>query len=166
MSVRKTRYVTVLRAGVSVLLLMLVFTALPIRGESGIYDSVIRLHVIADSNEESDQRMKLFVRDRILSECASVLISEEKNAKSAVLSLSADMSMVKETAARAHEDYCAENGVSDIPTVAKASSTRFLISSDGIPRFSGPKATSSSTIVATSWLSGFWNTIPTRLRNS
>ena len=26
--------------------------------------------------------------------------------------------------------------------------------------FSGPKATSSSTIVATIWLSGFWNTIP------
>ena len=118
MSVRKTRYARVLRIGVSVLLLMLVFTALPIRGESGIYDSVIRLHVIADSNEESDQRMKLFVRDRILSECASVLISEEKSAESAVLSLSADLSMVKETAARALEDYCAENGVRDIPTVA------------------------------------------------
>ncbi len=36
-----------------------------------------------------------------------------------------------------------------IPTVASALSTRLRISSLGIPRFSGPNATSSSTIVAT-----------------
>ena len=48
-----------------------------------------------------------------------------------------------------------------IPTASRASSTLFLISFGGIPRFSHPNATSSSTIVATIWLSGFWNTIPT-----
>ena len=34
--------------------------------------------------------------------------------------------------------------------------------------FSGANATSSSTMVATSWLSGFWNTMPTvwRISNS
>ena len=47
-----------------------------------------------------------------------------------------------------------------IPTFSRASSTLFLISCGGTPKFSGPKATSSSTIVATNWLSGFWNTIP------
>lgn len=33
-------------------------------------------------------------------------------------------------------------------------------------RFSGAKATSSSTMVATIWLSGFWNTMPTFWRTS
>ena len=39
-------------------------------------------------------------------------------------------------------------------------------SSRGTPRFSGPKATSSSTTVPTIWLSGFWSTRPTRDRTS
>ena len=49
-----------------------------------------------------------------------------------------------------------------------ASSTRARISTGGTPRFSSAKATSSSTTVATIWLSGFWNTIPTfwRISNS
>ena len=51
-----------------------------------------------------------------------------------------------------------------IPTAFNASFTRRRISSGGTPRFSGPKATSSSTMVVTIWLSGFWNTIPTFLR--
>ena len=33
--------------------------------------------------------------------------------------------------------------------------TNLGISLEGMPRFSGPKATSSSTVVATNWLSGF-----------
>ena len=47
-----------------------------------------------------------------------------------------------------------------IPTLAKASLTLSLINLGSIPKFSGPNATSSSTTVATIWLSGFWNTIP------
>ena len=53
-----------------------------------------------------------------------------------------------------------------MPTVRSASSTRRRISSVGTPRFSGAKATSSSTTFATIWLSGFWNTMPTRRRIS
>ena len=53
-----------------------------------------------------------------------------------------------------------------IPTACKAKSIRFPISSRGIPTFSGPNAISSSTMDATVWLSGFWNTIPTLLRIS
>ena len=40
--------------------------ALPIHGESEIYDSVIRLHVLANSDSEEDQSLKLAVRDEIL----------------------------------------------------------------------------------------------------
>ena len=53
-----------------------------------------------------------------------------------------------------------------IPTALRAASTRFRISAVGTPKFSGPKATSSSTTLATIWLSGFWNTMPTRRRIS
>ena len=53
-----------------------------------------------------------------------------------------------------------------MPTCFKASSTRSRISALGTPRFSGAKATSSSTTLATSWLSGFWKTMPTRRRIS
>ena len=53
-----------------------------------------------------------------------------------------------------------------ISTAARASSTRRRISSEATPKFSGAKATSSSTTLATIWLSGFWNTMPTRRRIS
>ncbi len=36
------------------------------RGEAEIYDSVIRLHVLANSDSEADQAIKLAVRDAIL----------------------------------------------------------------------------------------------------
>ncbi len=39
---------------------------LPIHGESEIYDTVVRLHVVANSNSEADQELKLKVRDAII----------------------------------------------------------------------------------------------------
>ena len=45
--------------------------------------------------------------------------------------------------------------------MARASSILFKISSRGSPRFSGPKASSSSTLMANNWDSGFWSTMPT-----
>jgi stage II sporulation protein R len=39
---------------------------MPIHGEEGIYENVIRLHVIANSDSEADQALKLRVRDRVL----------------------------------------------------------------------------------------------------
>ena len=45
-----------------------------------------------------------------------------------------------------------------------ASCMRSSISKRGKPRFSGPKAMSSMTVLATSWSSGFWKTMPTRWR--
>ena len=47
-----------------------------------------------------------------------------------------------------------------IPTAFRLSSTRAQISSVGIPIFSGPNPTSSSTTWPMIWLSGFWKTIP------
>ena len=39
---------------------------LPIHNEDEIYDSVIRLHILANSDSEYDQSLKLKVRDKIL----------------------------------------------------------------------------------------------------
>ena len=46
-------------------------------------------------------------------------------------------------------------------TISRTRVTRSNISSRGSPIFSNPKAMSSSTVVPTNWLSGFWKTIPT-----
>ncbi|MBR6645471.1 MAG: stage II sporulation protein R [Clostridia bacterium] len=41
-------------------------SSLPVNGEIGLYESVARLHVLANSDSEEDQALKLKVRDSIL----------------------------------------------------------------------------------------------------
>ena len=57
-----------------ILMLACVFTlcaalcnVLPIHGEEKIYESVVRLHVLANSDSDEDQALKLKVRDGVLS---------------------------------------------------------------------------------------------------
>lgn len=50
------------------LILGLFSAALPVNGEIEIYDSVARLHVLANSDSEEDQNLKLKVRDSILAD--------------------------------------------------------------------------------------------------
>ena len=59
--------------GGAILALFVLFAALllavcPVAGEEGIYRDVIRLHILAASDSETDQADKLAVRDAILSE--------------------------------------------------------------------------------------------------
>ena len=44
----------------------LVLGLFPVSGEEKVYDSVLRLHVLANSDSEVDQALKLKVRDRII----------------------------------------------------------------------------------------------------
>ena len=53
----------------------MVIGLLPVSGEDKIYDDVIRLHVLANSDSEEDQTLKLEVRDAILA-AAEPLFSE------------------------------------------------------------------------------------------
>lgn len=73
------------------LLLCLVFVAvsdllLP-AGEAAVYESVIRLHILANSDAEDDQTIKLAVRDEILKtgvfEGASTMAEAEEDIKAA-----------------------------------------------------------------------------------
>ena len=50
----------------TVCLLFLTIGLLPVHGEAEIYDTVLRLHVLANSDSEEDQSLKLSVRDAIL----------------------------------------------------------------------------------------------------
>ena len=58
----------------SVVMLICAFTFLPVHGEMGIYDSVIRLHVLAASDSEEDQALKLKVRDAVLAYSDPLLV--------------------------------------------------------------------------------------------
>ena len=60
---------------VCVCLIFIILSVLPIHGEAQIYDSVLRLHVVANSDSEEDQALKLAVRDRVI-EIASEIGAE------------------------------------------------------------------------------------------
>ena len=60
------RYQRILTGGIILLFLLGLFSVLPIHGEQEIYDSVVRLHVLANSDSEQDQALKLLVRDEVL----------------------------------------------------------------------------------------------------
>ncbi len=49
-----------------ILTLALIAGLFPVHGEGEIYDTVVRLHVLANSDSDEDQALKLLVRDRIL----------------------------------------------------------------------------------------------------
>lgn len=49
-----------------VLLMTVCSAALPVNGEVGLYNKLIRLHVLANSDSEEDQALKLKVRDAVL----------------------------------------------------------------------------------------------------
>ena len=53
--------------------LLLILGILPVHGEEKIYDTVVRLHVLANSDSEEDQAIKLKVRDAILTVTAPLL---------------------------------------------------------------------------------------------
>ena len=53
--------------------ILLVIGLFPVHGEAKIYDSVVRLHILANSDSDGDQARKLKVRDAILSVTAPLL---------------------------------------------------------------------------------------------
>ena len=63
----------ILNFSISVLIFALIVAVLPINGEETIYDDVIRLHIIANSDSAEDQALKLKVRDAIIEYAAPML---------------------------------------------------------------------------------------------
>ena len=57
------------RFSIAIIILLICLMALsflPVHGEGAVYDTVVRLHVLANSDTEEDQALKLKVRDAIL----------------------------------------------------------------------------------------------------
>ncbi len=55
--------------------LFVIIGLLPVHGESEIYENVLRLHVLANSDSPEDQALKLKVRDAVLSAADGLLSS-------------------------------------------------------------------------------------------
>ena len=70
---------------------------LPIHGEEKIYESVVRLHVLANSDSEEDQALKLKVRDEILA-YVSPLVIDCKSREEAIEILQCELGAIKEIA--------------------------------------------------------------------
>lgn len=84
--------------GVVVLLCMLgLISILPIHGEAKIYDTVVRLHVLANSDSEQDQALKLQVRDEVL-RVTGPLLTDCKSREEAVAVLQAHGDEIRDAA--------------------------------------------------------------------
>ena len=76
---------------VILLVVMMAVSFLPVHGEQEVYDTVVRLHVLANSDREEDQALKLTVRDAVLEAAASYLegcTTQEEAIQSLTLHLS------------------------------------------------------------------------------
>lgn len=78
-------------------LFTLILGILPIHGESALYDQVLRLHVLADSDDEGDQWIKQQVRDTVLT-LVQPLLSEASSVEEAEEILSAQLPFLTDAA--------------------------------------------------------------------
>ena len=90
-------YKRILTLSLTVALCLLVVGFLPVQGEEEIYDKVVRLHVLANSNTEEDQAVKLAVRDAVL-EVTVPLLQNCQTKEEAVLLLEENRALLTETA--------------------------------------------------------------------
>lgn len=92
----------------TVCLLILAIGLLPVHGEAELYDNVLRLHVLANSDSEADQTLKLKVRDAIL-EKGHGLLDGAKSREEAAAILQAELpafeAVAKKTVAEAGYSY-------------------------------------------------------------
>ena len=85
------------------LISFLALSVLPIHGEEAIYENVIRLHVLANSNEAEDQGLKLRVRDAVLDRLSPSLGScrTREEAAAVILSMEEEIGQVATETLRA-----------------------------------------------------------------
>ena len=94
-----------------VLVGVMILNVLPIHGEGEIYDSVVRLHVIANSDSTEDQALKLKVRDGVL-RVASELVEGCATRDEAEVALRGGLDIVEDAARAVVEAEEYEYGVS------------------------------------------------------
>jgi len=75
----------------------------PVHGEAAVYDTVVRLHVLANSDSTEDQTLKLQVRDAVLA-VTSPLLSDCSTQEEAHDKLKSHMGEIEAAAVRAIAD--------------------------------------------------------------
>lgn len=78
-------------------LIVLLVGILPVHGESEIYNRVLRLHVIANSDSEEDQALKLKVRDAVL-EASTPLLAECETREEAMTTIRENLPLLEDAA--------------------------------------------------------------------
>lgn len=101
---------------VMVLVLTFVLVVIPVSEAEDIYDGLIRLHVIANSDSEEDQQLKLTVRDRIL-ERVEGLLEEASDTESALSLLREDIGNIEREAREVITGQGFDYGVNAVLTV-------------------------------------------------
>ena len=89
----------------SVLCAFALITCFPIRGEEKIYDSMIRLHVLAESDSDEDQARKLRVRDAVLDVLAERM-EKAHSYEDAAAAVSSMLGEIEEAARRTVQGEC------------------------------------------------------------
>ena len=88
-----------LTLGVSLIVIFIFLGFMPVHGESDIYEKVIRLHVVANSDSDEDQALKLKVRDEVLAVVSRICAENEcQNAEEASGVVREHIGEIKETA--------------------------------------------------------------------
>ncbi|MBE6685354.1 MAG: stage II sporulation protein R [Ruminococcaceae bacterium] len=104
-----------------ILTLALIAGLFPVHGEGEIYDTVVRLHVLANSDSDEDQALKLLVRDRILEVVAPAVenCSSQSEAIAAIGGIMDEIELAAEEVVRAEGfdyDVTVEIGKEYYPT--------------------------------------------------
>lgn len=81
----------------------LVLGLFPVSGEEKLYDSVVRLHVLANSDSDVDQALKLKVRDRIIEVTEDIFTQARSRDEAETIARSA-LSMIEDEAKRVIEE--------------------------------------------------------------
>ena len=95
----------------TLLLATLILAVVPVSGEEALYDNVLRLHVLANSDSSEDQALKLEVRDRILEETAT-LFKDCKSKDEAREAVESNLDKIREIAEQTVREAGYEYGVS------------------------------------------------------
>ena len=104
-------YKRILIATFTIIGLYVLLGFLPIHSEAAIYDNVLRLHVLANSDSSEDQALKLEVRDRILEETAT-LFKDCKTKDEAREAVESNLDKIREVAEQTVREAGYEYGVS------------------------------------------------------
>ena len=105
-------YKRILTLSIVAAVCLLAIGLLPVHGEEEIYDKVVRLHVLANSDSEKDQAIKLKVRDAIL-EVTVPLLENCQSKEEAVLLLEENQPFLIATA----QTVLQENGFEDAVSI-------------------------------------------------